>query len=390
MSEKFVFMKSGNSYRIASKESLDLHEVLPARTYVVKRNPNTGEYYLEVVDSFEVPSKIYGDSQQDSDRIISTFEDRENSTGVLLCGEKGSGKTLLSKLISITLLKKGIPTIIIDTNFSGPEFNTFIQSIEQPSVIIFDEFEKTYDDDGQEAILTLFDGVFSAKHLYLITCNNKYRIDSNMKNRPGRIYYMMEYEGLDQTFIHDYCEDKLKYPEHIDEICKYSLMFSSFNFDMMKAIVEEINRYNEPISKVIRMLNTKIEFSGGITYDVKLISHIYGDIPTYELCSSHVTWRGDPLSIEYTFDFDSENNSTVPLFAGGDCEDVYGEAPCSTLKKSFTSKRNGSSERSGQIHITYADIQTFDPLNDKIVYKNPDGDMVILNRHVHASKFNWL
>ncbi|HRZ82907.1 MAG TPA: hypothetical protein P5069_10620, partial [Candidatus Hydrogenedentes bacterium] len=39
-------------------------------------------------------------------------------------------------------------------------FNTFMQAIEQPLVVLFDEFEKVYDDQEQQALLTLLDGVY--------------------------------------------------------------------------------------------------------------------------------------------------------------------------------------------------------------------------------------
>ena len=63
---------------------------------------------------------------------------------VLLAGEKGSGKTLLTKYISMEVAKQGIPTIVINQALHGERFNTFIQAIEQPCVILFDEFEKIY------------------------------------------------------------------------------------------------------------------------------------------------------------------------------------------------------------------------------------------------------
>src|SRR4029078_12619167 len=80
-------------------------------------------------------------------------------TGALMVGEKGSGKSLLAKLVSANSQEKGLPTLIIPRPWCGDMFNRFLQSIEQPTVILFDEFEKVYpynfagsrdpdDDDG--------------------------------------------------------------------------------------------------------------------------------------------------------------------------------------------------------------------------------------------------
>jgi len=99
-----------------------------------------------------------------------TFTDRSNSTGVLLTGEKGSGKTLLAKHLSIMGYDMGIPTIVINSAWTGDSFNKLIQDIEQPLIVMFDEFEKVYNREEQEKMLTLLDGVYpqqDAVHPYL-------------------------------------------------------------------------------------------------------------------------------------------------------------------------------------------------------------------------------
>jgi len=118
-----------------------------------------------------------------------------------------------------------------------------------------------------------------------------------MRNRPGRIYYMIDFTGLAIDFIIEYCNDQLKNKEHIDKICKMSSLFSQFNFDMLKALVEEMNRYDEPPQEAIKMLNAKPEFERGSSYDVTL------ELSNTKIKSSDTTWSGNPLqsaiSIEY-------------------------------------------------------------------------------------------
>ena len=43
------FLKNGNTFKVSSKEAMDLYESLPAATYVVKFNPMTG-FYLEIIE----------------------------------------------------------------------------------------------------------------------------------------------------------------------------------------------------------------------------------------------------------------------------------------------------------------------------------------------------
>ena len=143
-----------------------------------------------------------------------------------------------------------------------------MQDIEQPIIVLFDEFEKVYDSDDQEQMLTLLDGVFPSKKLFVLTCNDKWRVDKHMRNRPGRIFYMLDFKGLDQEFIREYCVDNLDADKqhYIDKICNIAQLFSEFNFDMLKALVEEMNRYNESPQDALKMLNAKPEFGDGAQY----------------------------------------------------------------------------------------------------------------------------
>ena len=111
------FLKSGNTFRVTSKEAMDLHENLPAGNFVIKED-QFGNLFLESIDDFEFKGKRYGDNIRNADRIISTFLDRTASTGVMLSGEKGSGKTLLAKNVCMQAKAKySIPTIVINAAY---------------------------------------------------------------------------------------------------------------------------------------------------------------------------------------------------------------------------------------------------------------------------------
>lgn len=250
------YIITGNTIQVKGEKTLSVSKNLPVGNYVVKESPQIG-LFLESVDSFILPSRIFGNTPDRSKRIINTFLDRSSSTGVLLAGEKGSGKTLLAKTLSIECAKLGYPTIIINKDWHGDDFNQLIQNIDQPAVVMFDEFEKVYDEEKQEAVLTLLDGVYPTKKLFIITCNDKWRISQHMRNRPGRLFYMIDYKGLDQNFIIEYCDAVLKEKKHTQLICRISGLFDAFNFDILKALVEEMNRYGEDPIKALEILNAK-------------------------------------------------------------------------------------------------------------------------------------
>jgi hypothetical protein len=261
-----TFFKSGNTYRVAPGDSVDVRDELPGGNYILKLNPMTG-FFLEVADGFKTPTKIYGNCLRNCDRIIRTFESRGGNTGVMLVGEKGSGKTLLARQISIS---SGLPTIIINSDYTGDEFNSFLSAITQPCIVLFDEFEKVYKGRDQEKILTLLDGTYQSKKLFILTSNDKWNLDNNLKNRPGRIFYLIEFDGLGEDFIRQFCGDRLTDQSMTEEIVKTSMLFDKFNFDMLSSFVEEVNRYGEPPSELVSILNAKPEYSGRNYYTASM------------------------------------------------------------------------------------------------------------------------
>jgi len=261
---------NGSNVFLANDLDLKMEDRLPVDTYQVSFHPDMG-FYLTVAQPFTMPSKLYGDTEKMADRILNTYEDRPGTTGVLLSGVKGSGKSLLMKRAAQKALLKNIPVIIVNAAYSGTSFNSFIQSIEQETVIIFDEFEKVYNEqEKQEQLLTLFDGVYSSKKLFILTANDAYKINSYMNNRPGRIYYAIEYRGLTPEFIREYCDDILTDKGYTNQIVLFASLFQDFNFDMLKALCEELNRYGEPLKEALHVLNIKHERSY-IYYDVTVI-----------------------------------------------------------------------------------------------------------------------
>ena len=234
-----------------------IHNTLPIGTYVLNFDQSIG-FYLTKTDDFVINGKIYGDSKVKAERILSTYEKREGTTGVLFVGEKGSGKTLTAKLCSILGYGKNIITIIVNSPFAGDSFNEFLNSISQPCILFFDEFEKVYDED-QKNLLTLLAGTMTTKKLFLFTANSKYKINSFMINRPGRIYYYFEYKGLSEEFILEYLNDNLINKENIDDVIHVTRLIEKFNFDMLVALVDEMNRYNETAKQVLQYLNISIE-----------------------------------------------------------------------------------------------------------------------------------
>jgi hypothetical protein len=266
-----IFVKSGNAVRVRDRSQMQSYDQLPAETYTVKFDEHANEFFLEQIANFDLPTKVYGTNNTHAERILNTFNSRESTTGVLLSGIKGAGKTLLAKQTAVAAREQGIPTIVINHDWCGDDFNSFIQSITTPTIILFDEFEKIYDYTKQRKILTLFDGVYNSRKLFMVTTNVNGEVSEFLQNRPGRIYYNFSFDTLEQDFILEFLEDRLTDQTQIPSILTYTKVFSFFNFDMLSAVVEEMNRYNETLSEVLQVLNVKPENRNTDTFNVQAV-----------------------------------------------------------------------------------------------------------------------
>jgi len=297
------YFKSNNIINVEPSDALEVLDHLPAAAYIVKKNEMSGKLYLQTTDVFELPKKIYGDTDARAERICTTFEHRSKSTGVLLSGDKGSGKTLLAKVLANTFVDNQLPVIIVNEPWCGQAFNELIGHIKQPAMILFDEFDKVYDKDKQKELLTLLDGTVETKKLFVLTTNAGH-VDEHLINRPGRIYYKFTYRGIDEQFVRDYAEDNLIDKSQIDMLVTITNSFVAFTFDMLQTIIEEMNRYNESAEDAIRNLNidmTKenVSYQIRMLYNNKEVDNSYWPVHTEQ---NPVFGRSQPFTLDISFD----------------------------------------------------------------------------------------
>lgn len=265
----------GNIYDIYD-DTLKTYDKLPTQTYIVRFSQNRGFYLEKYVEMEIAESKIYGVHTEKVFKVLNSFEKVNRSLGVILSGDKGIGKSLFAKLLAIEAMKKGIPLIVVDTYVPGVA--SYIESIEQDVMVLFDEFDKTFGEvkskDGdaspQSHLLSLFDGLSGGKKLFVITCNELRKLNDYLINRPGRFHYHFRFEYPSAGEIRDYLQDKLE-PEQYGEI-ENVISFSSkisLNYDCLRAIAFELKNGSE-FKDAIKDLNivnvTREEYSVILKY----------------------------------------------------------------------------------------------------------------------------
>jgi hypothetical protein len=228
----------------------------------VVRFSNTRGFYLEKYVELEIKeSKIYGVHPAKVEKVLAAFGDISRSLGVILSGAKGIGKSLFARLLGLEAIEREIPVIVVNQAFPG--IASFIETIEQEVMVLFDEFDKTFGEvkaeDGkaspQAQLLSLFDGVSGGKKLYVITCNNMWNLNDYLINRPGRFHYHFRFEHPSPKEIREYLEDKLSEDRwgEIPQVISFSQKVE-LNYDCLRAIAFEIAR-GESFKSAIADLN---------------------------------------------------------------------------------------------------------------------------------------
>ena len=255
-----TYFKEHDKVFVAPNGAKEIFDHLPIGQYVLRHNPMIG-YYLEKSGSFTVPEKIFGDVEKRVQRVLKTYTHRNCNTGILLSGDKGSGKTMFARLLAIRAQEMGIPTVIVNDNFGNDVgLNKFLSDIEERCIIMFDEFEKTFDkDEDQNKVLTLFDGTYQSNKLFVLTANNTFKVSEFILNRPSRVYYHFRYSGIEEDFIREFCEYHLNDKSHIEAFVSLAKIIGKFNFDMLQALVLECNIHGESPQDVYQLMNIDLD-----------------------------------------------------------------------------------------------------------------------------------
>lgn len=191
------FVKYGN--QIIPKPLGTDYDPIPGKVYMLKDDKWGDSLYLEEDRDFEFPKKYYlnEDDNKFVNKVINTFNNTSKlTTGTLLSGMKGSGKTLMAKHIAV---ESKLPIIVIDNGVPASEIESFFAKITEDVCVIFDEIDKYW---STRNLLGFLDGVKpSCKKLVLCTCNNEKEIDEYLNDRCSRIRYKKKFECLTKEAV---------------------------------------------------------------------------------------------------------------------------------------------------------------------------------------------
>lgn len=240
------FLKIGN--KVAFKPVIEgLEYALESgKVYTVEIDRYTDDITFSIAPDLIMPEKLYEteDSSTFVNKVLTYYnKTQDGTTGVMLSGLKGSGKTITAKNIA---LKSELPIILIDKGFRPSLLvKLFNKLANTPVCIMFDEIDKLGDDYDDDYLLRILDGANSSgKKLVLCTCNDANDINEYLKDRCSRIRYWRTFDELSPSLIQEILKDKLNDKDEVGPLTDFIVdNFGCISFDNVVSFVEEVNEY---------------------------------------------------------------------------------------------------------------------------------------------------
>lgn len=262
------FLKIGNNI-IAKPKGTD-YDLINGKVYDLKWDDYEGKPIFTENGELNLPKKVYK-SKEDiifNKRVLTYFNNTSAiTTGVMLAGVKGTGKSIEAKVLA---QESGLPIIIIDNGYPSSRLVQFFKSFSTPVCVILDEVEKTR---NTEKLLDFLDGIEkTAKKLVLMTCNELNKVSEYMQDRCSRVRYLRKYT-VENNFeflpeiIKDLC---IKDGEKVQKYIEDNITLPSM--DNLYSLLTEIKLFendNIPLQDIVSVMNisTKNEpVKEGMTY----------------------------------------------------------------------------------------------------------------------------
>lgn len=283
--------------------------IMPA-VYTVKNNSSNDkcDYLIEFsMPRYKTPNKVYGDTLSLVNRVFTTFKLGKTSSGCLLIGEGGGGKTLFAELLANTAIDNGFAVIAVHNIYITEELMYMLSSMDNV-VLLLDEFGKNMSTHTQGKALTMLSDN-SKKRLYILTENEEYMVSKFILNRPGRIRYRIDYNKVSKSVIEDYLKDYPVSMEFKEELLTMWNKSKKFTFDHLSCLVTEHRMYpKESLKELLDVLNLNMFNNNTVLTLIKIV---------------------DKDNVEYDYVKDSSNKTINPRI----------DMPKSELSSSWINKK---------------------------------------------------
>lgn len=255
---KNEFIKMGE--QIITKPKGADYDLIPGKVYDLSWNRWEDSPIFKENGELNLPKKIYSTKTDDifKKRIITYFNKANtNTTGVMLAGTKGTGKTVMAKILA---KESGLPIIVVNPDYPEGKLIKFFKSFTTPVCVLFDEVEKNF---KTEYMLDFLDGVEkTTQKLVIMTCNNLNQVSQYMQDRCSRIRYLRRYSPDENAaFLPMLADDfDIKNKEEVVKFCKENIkLLSMDNIVSFMSEVKMLEDEDISLQEIINIMNISTE-----------------------------------------------------------------------------------------------------------------------------------
>jgi hypothetical protein len=260
MKQQLIQLPNSKDFVIESTSGLDpVTSVLPA-VYLLHVHPESNNIILaHDRDSFEVPTKYYGEHQERVDDILTAVSNTNDSVGAILSGDKGEGKSLTAEAVCNSAISAGKPVIRV-TKAHPKELLMAVHRMIGPSVYLFDEFNHAYfEAAARNSLLDFFADKNMVNCLFLITLNESNKLPDAFIHRPGRFLFHMEFKKPSEELIKEVIAGESDHPALAEMLFEYATS-AQLNTDSLVKLIQVVNKFEvglpeEIIRKKMSRLN---------------------------------------------------------------------------------------------------------------------------------------
>lgn len=252
MEKKTAQFVKYNNQITPKPEGID-YNLIPGKVYALKTDKYSDELFLEEDKDFEFPTTYFDEDPKFIEKSINTFNKTNKlTTGVLLSGLKGSGKTLMAKKIAA---QSNLPIIVVDKGVSASDIEVFFSRVVTTVCVIFDEIDKYW---NTRYLLGFLDGVKpTGKKLVICTCNDEEEIDEYLNDRCSRIRYKKTFTALNISVIENVVAKIIGDKNKAKDAAAYiSNTLKVVSYDNIIVFAEELKNYpDESFDNIVKDLN---------------------------------------------------------------------------------------------------------------------------------------
>lgn len=258
------FIKQGN--RVIPLPKGCTYDLEPGKVYDLLIKTVWGEQVtkFELNGEMNLPPTVY-QTKKDKlfiDRVLKNFNSsNKNTTGVLLTGDKGTGKSVTAKILAE---KAKLPIIVINPDLEEKYLEEFFKEFDTPVCILFDEVDKNF---NTQKMLTFLDGMHkTAKKLVVMTANDEDSLSHFIKNRCSRIRYYRHYSMKDDAreYAELICDSKnIDNKEEVVDFIVNNIKYPSI--DNISSFIDEViftKDWNLSLQEVLEFMNINVGEAG--------------------------------------------------------------------------------------------------------------------------------